>query len=173
MSLTDGEKQAYARASNQIMSLWAVEFRHSTFDTDEVRIINHDGDIAHTLESTAPVDASTSVTFTGIAFEFESPAISDEPVTGVSMRVDGVSGTLQPYLAAASQTTEPIECTLRELLYDTQSNTVLHQPSTFHMRVITSSSSMVSVSIELARLNSANQPFPNEFYTAASNPGLE
>lgn len=172
MSLTDAEKEAYARVSTTIVSLWAVEFRHSTFSTNEVRIVNYRNNIDHTLESTAPADPNTTVTFVGLGFEFTAPKISEDPVSTVSIEFDGVSGTLQPYLAAANQTIEPIECTLRELLYDTESQTVLQQPSTFHMKVLSSTSTMMSVNVEIARMNSANQTFPNEFYTAKSNPGL-
>ena len=172
MSLTDAEKQAYARASHSIISVWALEFRHSEFPAT-LRLVNYDGDIDHTLESTAPEDPSTLVTFSGIAFKFEAPEISDNPVTSVKASIDGVSGTLQPYLATASQSREAVEATLRELLYDTESETVLQQPSTFHMRVINSSSTMTSVQVEMTKINSANQVFPNIFYTAESNPGLE
>lgn len=172
MTLTDGQKQAYARVGLNILGVWALELRHSTF-LAPVRIVNAKTDITHTLEATAPVDPDTAVLFSALAFSLEAPKVNDESLTTVRATLDGVSGFVQPYLAAANQTSEPIEATLRELLYDVSTDTVLQQPATFHLRMVQNRSSMTSVAIELGRINSANQPFPNEFYTPTRNPGLE
>lgn len=171
MPLSDAEKQAYARVGLNIMQLWAIELRHSTFGS-HVRFVNYFSDINHTLEASAPVQAGQSVLFTALAFQFKEPTLSDEAVENLSAQVDGVTGVLQPYLAAANQTVEPIEATIRELLYDVATSTVLHAPSVWHLRVVRSKETMESVLIEMGRRNSANQTFPNMFYTPATNPGL-
>lgn len=171
MPLTDAEKQAYARVGLNIAQVWGIELRHSTFPS-HVRIVNHYSDITHTLEATAPVQPGQAVVFTAVAFHFKEPTISDEPVENLSAQVDGVTGLLQPYLATANQTAEPIEATIREILYDVATSSVLHAPSVWHLRVTRSVETMESVLIEMGRLNSANQIFPNLFYTPASNPGL-
>lgn len=172
MPLTQAEKQAYARAKNTTIEIWAVELRHSTFP-NEVRIVNYQDDVTHTLEASAPVDANTAVLFTGVAFDFETPKVGEDPVNTVQIKIDGVGGIVQPYLATAGQTLEPIEATLRCLLYDVSTDSVLHQSFTLQLRVMQSVSTMTQVAMELGRINSANQTFPNEFYTALSNPGLE
>ncbi len=172
MPLTDAEKQAYARANIDTVDCWAIELRHSTFSSP-VRLINYQVDITHTLEADAPVDASTAVLFTALAFTFIPPKLGDDPVSLLRAQLDGVPGIIQPYIATATQTSEPIEATFRELLIDVTGPTVLQNPYILHLRVHQVVSTMETVVLEAGRINSANQPFPNKFYTPASNPGLD
>lgn len=172
MPLTTAEKEAYARVGINVDTIWTIELRHSTFPAP-LRIVNHDFDITHTLEPSAPADAGQSVLFSALAFDFEEPSTSGDPDALVRAQIDGVTGLLQPYIAAAGETVEAIEATLRELTYDVADQVVLQQPSTFHLQVRQSRSTMVSIAIEMARINSANLPFPNVYYTPASNPALQ
>lgn len=172
MTLSAGEREAYARVGVNVTDVWTIEMRHSTF-ASTVRIANYHSDITHTLEAGAPVDASTPVLFAGLAFEFEPPSLNDDPSSIISARVDGVPGTVQPYIATAFATAEPLEVTVRELIYNMVTDTVLFQPVTLHLQAVRARSTLTSIHMEMGRMNAANQNFPNSRYTTESNPGLQ
>lgn len=172
MSLTDAQKQAYARAHVSTARLWTVEMRHSAFPAT-LRMVQYTEDITVTLEATAPEDANDPVLFSGLAFRFTEPDLDTEPDSTVQIEIDGVPGFVQPYVVAANLTDEPIEATLREIAYDVYSGEVLELLDIFHLQVRHIRDTKTTVTATLGYTNSANQPFPNQVYTPESNPGLQ
>jgi hypothetical protein len=171
VTLTDAQKQAYARAHTSTMHLWCVEMRHASFPSP-LRVVQHKANVTVTLEATAPVDAGDDVLFTALGFRLREPEISTEPDTTITIEVDGVTGSVIPYLATANQTTTPIEVTCRAIAYDVVAGTVTALLGIFHLQVRHIRSTLTTVSLSLGYTNSANQDFPNEVYTPESNPGL-
>lgn len=171
MTLTNAQKQAYARAHTSTAHLWCVEMRHASFP-DHLRVVQHTTPVTVELEAAAPVDASTDVLFAALGFRLREPEISTEPDTTITIEMDGVTGAVIPYLAAANLTTTPIEVTCRAIAYDTVAETVTTILGIFHLQVRHIRSTLTTVSLSLGYTNSANQDFPNEVYTPESNPGL-
>lgn len=172
MTLTDAQKQALARAHSSTMLLWTVELRHSTFPAP-IRLVQFTEDVTHTLEASAPADASSAVLFAATAFRFREPDISTEPDNTVTMQVDGVPGTVQPLIITANATSEPVEATCRALAYDVAGKTVTAGLSIYHLQVRHIRTTKTSVALSMGHTNSANQPFPRSTYTPETNPGLE
>ncbi len=130
-------------------------------------------DITLTLEADAPVDPSSAQLFTGLAFRFKEPETGTQPDNTVQIEVDGVSAFVQPFLAAANLTDEPVECTLRSFDYDTKNASVGEMLAVIHLQLRDTKTRMETVSLTLGYTNSANQSFPNVLYTPESNPGLQ
>jgi hypothetical protein len=169
--LTTAQKEAYARAHSARSELWALEFRHSTFG-GIIRLVNFGQDVTLPIETGAPEDAGTNQLFTGTLFRFTPPDQGTEPEASLTAQIDGVSGALQPYLVAANETAEPIECTVRAYLYDVSTLTVIEPMTVLHLQVRNISLTNVSVAVALGYRNASNQEFPRVRYTPTSNPTL-
>lgn len=173
MTLTEAQKEAYARVKNSVVQLWAIELRHSVFPGGEVRVVQHDEDIDLTLEATAPVDASTSVTFTALGFRFTPPTKGTEPDPTISIQVDGVPGLIQAPIKLASLTSEAVEATFRHFSYDTATDTPVEILAIYHLQLRQMKNTPVTSTLSFGYINSANQAACNVFYTPESNPGLQ
>ena len=171
MTLTAGQKEAYARAHTSTVVLCSLELRHASFGST-IRLAQGVDDVTFTLEANAPVDSSTSVSFTAVGFEVKEPAINTEPDTVVSVSLIGISSLVLPYLGAASKTSVPVEATLRFLTFDTVAKTVSEVYTPIHLQARNFSTTKTNVSVELGYTNTANKPFPSIVYTAESNPSL-
>lgn len=170
MSWDQAQKEALARANSSTTLRWGLELRHSTFPA-HIRMVDHDQDIDLDLEATAPANPSTTQTFLATGFRFTEPELTVEPDPTVTIEIDGVSGSLQPYLRAAIQTNEPIALTVRGFMYDVESGDkqVLR---ILHLQMRRSVTTMTSISAEFGYTNAANQAFPSQIYDAKTNPGL-
>lgn len=92
--LTAEMEVAYATAPPDVVVLHTIELNHPEFD-DPVRLVaNSEDDVTVTLEADAPVDPSTSVTFTAVPFTFLEPGYDDDGPTPARVRIDNVSGTI-------------------------------------------------------------------------------
>lgn len=171
MSWTDAEREAMAYANTSTMHLWALELRHSVFPSP-VRLIQNDIDVDVTLEAAAPVNAGATVTFVATAFRFREPDNSNQPDPTVQIDIDGVSGSLQPFLQAAVLSGEPIECTLRAILYDTKAQATVALLRALHLQMRREKTTMTTIAATFGYTNPANQPFPSQAYSAETNPGL-
>ena len=169
--MTPAQREAYARAHNSTAHLWAVELRHSAFPRP-FRFAQHDRDITVTLEAQAPVQGGTDQLFTATALQFSDPGFSLDPGASASLQIDGVPGTVQPLLTAASVSQSPIEATVRAIAYEVNNHTVIGILATYHLQVQHVTTTKQSVKVQLGYTNAANQAFPRALYTPASNPGL-
>lgn len=170
MTLSAAHKEAYARAQVDVRHLIALELRHSAWGV--LRMIDYDIDIDVALEAGAPANAGQTVEFVAHAMEVREPEISTEPDSTVSLRLDGVSGVLQPLLYDAMQVIEPVLVTVRPLGYNVTTDTVLGVVGALHLEMRTATVTPEQVVMVCGFTNSANQDFPNDNYTPESHPGL-
>jgi hypothetical protein len=162
-------REAYASAPSNDTVLHTLEFRHPSFTTP-IRVVRDYQDCVATLESTAPVDASTAVTFTAYAFNFTPPEVSTNGAPEITILIDNVSSEIVGYMDAAAQTPDLIEVTYRPYL---ASNLTVPQAVPPLTLVI------ISVTADVFRIQAratfgdvANRKFPAELYTAERFPGL-
>ena len=171
MSLTPGQKEAYARAHSSTLHVWTLEFRHSTFPS-AIRYVNHAVDVTLTIEAGAPVDGGTQQLFTALGFALKNPTINSEPDTSMQIKVDGISGSVQNWIAAANATAEPVEATLRPYAIDGRTAAELQAMGVIHQQVRNIQVTSNSLLLQTGFTNAANRQFPSVEYTADSNPAL-
>lgn len=171
MSWDQAQQEALARASTDELLKWTIELRHSLFPAP-FRLINHDKDALVTLEADAPVDGGTQQTFLGTGFRIQEPEETSEPDPTVRIEIDGVSGTLQPFLRPAIVSGEPVLVTLRGLMYDVGAETVSQMLQIYHLQLRNATTTMTTIVGTFGYTNAANQPFPSQKYDAITNPGL-
>jgi hypothetical protein len=171
MSWSAAQKEALARASTSSFLKWGLELRHSLFPS-HVRMVDHDKDIDLTLESDAPVQSGTTQTFTATAFRFKEPDFTNQPDPTVEIEIDGVSGTLEPFLKPAIASGEPVLLTLRGFMYDVNNESVDQMLRVYHFQMRKRVATMTTISATFGYTNPATQPFPKVKYSAATNPGL-
>ena len=111
MALSAAHKEAYARAQVDVRHMMAVTISNSAFGT--IRLVNHTSDLS--------VDGDT---YTATAMEVREPPVSTEAINTMAVRIDGVSGLLQPFFYDASQTPEPVLVTLKPFGLDLTSSSV-------------------------------------------------
>lgn len=171
MSLDEAQKEARARVHGSTVPKAAIELRHSVFP-QPFRLVDYETDLPIPLEANAPVDAGTTQTFIGRGFRFKEPDIGTQPDPTATIEIDGVSGGLQPFLRAATQTDEPIEATVRMFNLDTSDNSITSMLEVYHLQMRGDRSNMTTISGRFGYTNAANQAFPDAYYTPETNPGL-
>ncbi|MCR9260785.1 MAG: DUF1833 domain-containing protein [Pseudomonadaceae bacterium] len=171
MTWSQAQIEAQARADSSTVLKWAFEIRHSLFPSI-VRIVNHDLDCDFTLEATAPVDAGTTQTFVGTSIRFKEPDLNGEPDPTVKIDIDGVSGTLQPFIKPAVASGEPILLTLRGYMYNTRLRQQVQALRIYNAEMRRALTNMTTISATFGYTNAATQTFPNQKYDAITNPGL-
>jgi len=82
-TLSQALKEAYAAAPAGVVIYHTIELWHPQFSAP-VRVVRDYVDLVATLESTAPRDASTAVTFVGFNFEFTKPEVSPNGVPQIT-----------------------------------------------------------------------------------------
>lgn len=170
-NLTPAQKEAYARVSNTLRVVNALEFRHPTFAAP-LRIVQGMDEITCVLEADAPVDAGQSVTFSAFAFQSDEPGITTDPDNALNIRLDGISGIFQEAFATASESNVPISVTIRPLMYDVFAKGNGAIQASYHVEVQEIRSNMTSVAVKCGFSNPANKAFPNVVYSEQTNPSL-
>lgn len=172
MSWDQAQREALARASSDEVLRWVVELRHSLFPSP-FRLAQHDKDIDVLLEADAPVDASTTQTFIATALRLREPEATTQPDPTITIEIDGISGSIQPFIRPAAVSGEPVLMTLRGLMYDVAAESVSQTLRVYHLQLRPPATiTMTTVTGVFAYTNPANQPFPSQKYDAISNPGL-
>jgi Domain of unknown function (DUF1833) len=171
MALSEATREAYARAHSSTVHLYALELRHSVFPSP-IRLLDYEKDVLLTLEVNAPVNAGEQVHFTGLKMKVAEPEAGTEADGIVEYQLDGVSSSVHEPLAAANQTEEAIEATVRGLAFNTSNDSVVEIAAIYQLQVRHISITNTTVGVALGYRNAANQAFPNVYYTAESNPGL-
>ena len=159
MALSAAHKEAYARAQVDVRHLMALTLSHSTFG--DRRFVNYTSDIS--------VDGST---YYAIAMDIREPPVSTESANTVSIKMDGVSGLIQPLLYDAGQVPEPVYVTLKPFGYNITSGSTLGVVGTLNLELQSASITAEQVVIEAGFSNSNNEKFPSIRYTSDSHPGI-
>lgn len=167
--LSDAIKEAYASAPSDVVIYHTLELRHTAF-TSPIRVVRDLVDLTATLESTAPVDASTSVTFTAFAFDFRKPEIGSDGVPQLTIEIDNVSREILANIELAVTTNDVIEATYREFI--SSDLTVPQNDPPMHMKIITVHADIFKVSAVAGFGDFSNRLWPRELYDADRFPGL-
>lgn len=107
VSLSEAWQEGVASAPIKRVMLYAYELWHPTL-TEPIRFVNDLADLVATLESTAPRDASTAVTFLACPLEMNRPEESDTAESpSVSLTRPDVAGLLKAARDNARGSTDP------------------------------------------------------------------
>jgi len=168
-SLAAAIAEAYASAPQDEVILHTLEINHSSFTTP-IRIVRDHADHTLTLESTAPHDPSTAVTFTAFSFNFTLPEVNDKGNPEIEISIDNVSGEILGYIDAAAQTANHITVIYRPYLSSDATGPQMNPPLTLTVREI--EADIFQIRARAGFPNLANRKFPNETYTSERFPGL-
>tara|TARA_R110001583_G_scaffold34551_1_gene115856 strand:- start:11172 stop:11690 length:519 start_codon:yes stop_codon:yes gene_type:complete len=171
MVTTSAQREAYARAHSASVHVWAIEMRHGSW-ASPLRFVSYPVDLTLSIEAGAPVDGGTSQPFSALGFRLQEPSVSADADATLALGVDGVSGIVQPYLAAANQTATPIEVSLRAYALDDRTQAEQVALGVIHQQVRHIAINKTTVSLTLGSPNAANRKFPFIDYSPESNPGL-
>lgn len=172
---TEAIAEAYASAPADVVLLETIEFRHVAFvDANDkpvaLRFVNDYGDLAATLEATAPMNPGETVTFTRCAFDATLPDVNSSGATELKLRVSNASLEILRYARMAADSTEKLYVTYRAYL-----STDTTQPHTVPFTLIGSAvetPDISTVQLTCSLPNLSNKKFPKELYTAQRFPGL-
>ncbi len=170
-NLTPAQKEAYARAHSSTVEICCLELRHTTFPAP-LRVAQGADAVTLTLEANAPVDGGLSRVFSPLDFKVKPPSQTTEPDSVISISLTGASATVNPYLATANTTGEPIRATLRFISFDTKTKTIGQQYLPIHLDSRGQKTTRSTVTLQLGYTNAANRKFPYLDYTPESNPSL-
>ena len=177
MAGTEAWEEAQAAVPANIVELACIELIHPSFldangQQTSIRAVNDTQDQIFLLEASAPLNPSTSVTFTAIPFQVPWPEIQEGQVPELSIKVDNIGQELAPYLDAAVRVSAPITLIFRVYLYDqnTELSTQGIDPITFQLRQVTISESYVEGKASPADL--ANLQFLRVIYDVLHYPAL-
>ena len=167
--------EAIATATITRVMLATYELRHPAFLQDGVlytpRIVNDHADLRARLEATAPVDASTYVTFTALPVEVSGPDESDSGTApSISIAIDGVSPLLVQQLDYALSGLVPVLMTERIYASDDLSGPAVMPVLTMTLRDVVVTDTRVTA--KTVFYDPSNRGFPRQEYTTVTNPGL-
>lgn len=168
-TLTQAIKEAYAAAPAGVIIYHTLELRHSAFSSP-IRVVRDFVDLTATLEATAPVNASTSVTFTAFSFEISKPEVSALGVPQITFEIDNADRSIVANIEAAMTTSETVQVTYREFISTDLSAPQNNPPIT--LTILTISADVFRVKATAGYLNLMNIKFPRIEYDAQTYPGL-
>lgn len=168
-TLTQALKEAYAVAPNNTVAYHTLEIYHPAFTTP-IRVVRDFVDLTATLESTAPRNPSTAVTFTGYAFDIVPPEVSTIGVPQCQIQIDNVSREITANLELAIPTSTPIQVIYRMFI-----STDLSAPQNNPPMILT----ITSISVDVFKVTATatfgdlvNKKFPSVIYDINTFPGL-
>ena len=168
-TLTTALREAYAVAPANVVIHHTLELRHSAFTTP-IRVVRDFESLTATLESTAPIDASTAVLFQAFTFDFTKPDVSSTGVPQISITIDNVDRSIIANIEAALLTTEIVQVTYREFLSNDLSAPQNNPPLTMSIMSITADTFKITAKAGFPDL--MNRRFPTTEYDPQIFPGL-
>jgi hypothetical protein len=168
-TLSQAIKEAYASAPTNQVIYHTLELRHSTFSSP-IRVVRDYADLIATLESSAPINPSTAVTFTAFNFDLTKPEVSATGVPQVTIQIDNADRAIVANIEAALTTTELVQFTYREFISTDLSVPQNNPPLTMTILSIKADNHKVTAVAGYPNLN--NIRFPRDEYDAQTYPGL-
>ncbi len=168
-SLSAAIKEAYATAPAGQVILHTLEFRHPSFSTP-IRVVRDYQDLSAKLESSAPVDASTYVTFIAMAFDITLPEVQTSAVPEIVITLDNVSQDIEANLALAVASPYSIDVTYRPYLNVDLTTPQMNPPLTMSLTQVDATDYQVTARATFGDLS--NRQFPGQNYTADRFGGL-
>ena len=168
-TLSQALKEAYAAAPDSVVAYHTLEIYHPSF-TQPIRVVRDFVDLQATLESTAPRDASQSVTFIGFGFDIVPPEVSATGVPQCQITIDNVSRDIVANLELAIASNQPITVIYRLFLSSDLSAPQNNPPMT--LTIISMSADVFKVTATATFGDLVNKRFPSQMYTTDRFPGL-
>lgn len=168
-TLTAAIKEAYAAAPSNVVIYHTLELYHSAFSSP-IRVVRDYTDLTATLESTAPRNASTAVTFVAFNFNFSKPEVSPTGVPTITIEIDNVDRSIVANIEAAIATTETVQVIYREFISTDLSAPQNNPPLTLTLMTITASLFKVTATAGFPDL--MNKRFPTKEYDSETFIGL-
>jgi hypothetical protein len=168
-TLSQALKEAYASAPANTVIYHTLEFRHSAF-TQPIRVVKDFVNLTATLESTAPLNPSTAVTFLAFAFDLTKPEVSPNNVPQITISIDNVGREIVSNIEAAITSTELVQVTYREFLSTDLSAPQNNPPLTMTVMAITADVFKLTATAGFPDL--MNRKFPTTEYDAQIFAGL-
>lgn len=167
-TLSQAIKEAYASAPADVIYS-TLELRHPAFSSP-IRVVRDFADLTATLEATAPVNPSTSVTFTRFAFDFTKPEVSSVGVPQITITMDNVDRAIVANIEAALATTDLVQVTYREYLGSNLTVPANNPP--LSMTIMSVTADVFKVTAVAGFPDLMNRRFPSQEYSAEVFPGL-
>jgi hypothetical protein len=168
-ALSQAIREAYASAPNTDVAFHTLEIYHPSFTTP-IRVVRDFVDLSAKLESTAPRDASTYVTFIGYAFDIVPPEVSTTGVPQCQITIDNVSRDIMANLESAVTTSTPITVIYRMFLSSDLTGPQNNPPMA--LTIISISADVFKITATATFGDLVNKRFPSQNYTIDTFPGL-
>ena len=169
-TLSQAIKEAYASAPNTSVAYHTLEIYHPSFTTP-IRVVRDFVDLSARLESTAPRDANTYVTFVGYAFDIVLPEVSSTGVPSLQITIDNVARDLMANLELAVTTSTPITVIYRMFLSTDLTGPQNNPPMA--LTIINISADVFKITATATFGDLVNKKFPKVNYTLETFPGLQ
>lgn len=167
-TLSAAIKEAYASSTGIIYH--TLELRHPSF-TAPIRVVRDHSDLTALLESTAPANPNSFVTFVAFSFDFSRPEVSPSGVPQMKITMDNVSREIVANIELALASTDLIQATYREYLDNDLLNGPQNDPP-IHLDILSISATVFQVTATAGYPNLMNRKFPRLEYSAEQFPGL-
>lgn len=168
-TLSQAIKEAYASAPNTSVAYHTLEIYHPSFTTP-IRVVRDFVDLSARLESTAPRDASTYVTFVGYAFDIVLPEVSSTGVPSLQITIDNVARDIMANLELAVTTSTPITVIYRLFLSTDLTGPQNNPPMA--LTIISISADVFKITATATFGDLVNKRFPSVTYNIETFPGL-
>lgn len=168
-TLTQAIKEAYASAPANVIIYHTLELWHPAFNAP-IRVVRDYADLTATLESTAPRNPSTSVTFVAFNFEFTKPEISATGLPEVTLTLDNVDRAIVANVEAALTTTDLVTVIYREFISTDLTAPQNNPPLSLTITSVTAD--LYKVTAVASFPNLMNKRFPTLEYSAETFVGL-
>ena len=169
ITLSEAIKEAYASAPSADVIYHTLEIRHVSFATP-IRVVRDKVNLSATLESTAPADPSTEVTFIGYSFDFIPPEVATSGTPQLVIEIDNVSREILANIELAMSTSDLLEVTYRAFLSSDLGGPQNDPPLSLTIFSIHATPMLIRAVAGFSDIN--NKKFPSEEYTAEEFPGL-
>lgn len=168
-TLSEAIKEAYAAAPADVVIYHTLEIRHSSF-ASPIRVVRDLVDLDATLETTAPEDASTEVTFTAYQFDLVPPEVGAGGTPQLLIEIDNVSREILANIELAMASTSLLSVIYRAYTSDDLSAPANDPPLTLTIFQINANPMRIRAVAGFSDI--VNKRFPSETYTAETFPGL-
>jgi hypothetical protein len=167
MAYNDDLREFFFSAPPDKQAYETLELRHAAF-ASPARVVNDRNDLIATLESDAPANPSTAVTFSKCRFRFVLPESSDG-MPQCQIEMQNVSRILMPYLEQAVSQATTLDLSFRLFYSDDLSapGYVIHGLTLKRVKA-----SILKVSGPAGFEDFLSRPFPRRVYTIKEFPGL-
>lgn len=165
---SDDLREFYSSAPPDLIAYDTLEFNHPDFDQPG-RVVNDSADLAATLESDAPFNASTEVTFNRCKFICTLPEQSTPGLPSFNLEIENVARILMPYLDLAASSDQPVNVIYRQFL---SSDLSAPQLVLAGLTLQKANAGGLKVTGAAGYQNFLYQPSPKRKYTTKEFPGL-